>query len=97
MARVTIVRPDHLSEVRRVLPAPRLSLGGAKPMNLTLIDNGKPNARRLLGYLADELTSRLPLATTDMHSKPSAGKPIDADVADMLAARSHLAISGVGD
>lgn len=55
------------------------------------------NARELLGHVADELRSRLPPATVDVHSKPSAGKPIDADVADMLAARSHLVISGVGD
>ena len=97
MATITVVRPDHLSESTEVPLARRRARSNAEPMSVTLIENGKPNARRLLGYVADELESRLPLGRVDVHSKPSAGKPIDADVADMLAARSHLVISGVGD
>ena len=97
MATVTVVRPDHISEVSSIARAPRRARGTADSLQLTLIENGKPNARALLGHVADELRSRLPLATVDVHSKPAAGKPIDADVADMLAARSHLVISGVGD
>lgn len=96
MATITVVRPDHASEVSAVARAPRRARG-ADPLRLTLIENGKPNARSLLGFVADELRSRLPLAAVDVHSKPAAGKPIDADTADMLAARSHLVISGVGD
>lgn len=97
MARITVVRPDHISEVSGVSRAPRQARSTAGPLHLTLVENGKPNARILLGYVADELRSRLPLATVDVHAKPAAGKAIDADVADMLAARSHLVISGVGD
>ncbi|MDE0652934.1 MAG: hypothetical protein OXI26_04740 [bacterium] len=97
MATITVVRPDHVSEVSGVGRAPRQVLSGTDRLHLTLVENGKPNARALLGYVADELRSRLPLAAVDVHSKPAAGKPIDADVADMLAARSHLVISGVGD
>lgn len=97
MATITVVRPDHVSEVGSVARAPRPARSVADPLQLTLIENGKPNARTLLGHVADELRSRLRLATVDVHSKPAAGKPIDADMADMLAARSHLVISGVGD
>lgn len=97
MATITVVRPDHVSEVSGVGRAPRQVRSEAEPLHLTLVENGKPNARALLGYVADELRSRLPLAAVDVHSKPAAGKPIDADTADMLAARSHLVISGVGD
>ena len=97
MATVTVVRPDHVAEVHSTACAPRRARRGADALRLTLIENGKPNARKLLGFVADELRSRLPLATVDVYSKPAAGKPIDADVADMLAARSHLVISGVGD
>lgn len=97
MGRITVVRPDHESSVGAVARAPRQARSAADPLHLTLVENGKPNARTLLGYLAGELRSRLPLAAVDIHSKPAAGKPIDADVADMLAARSHLVISGVGD
>lgn len=97
MATVTVVRPDHVSEVSGVARAPRPNRSTAESLHLTLVENGKPNARALLDHVADELRSRLPLATVDVYSKPAAGKPIDADVADMLAARSHLVISGVGD
>lgn len=97
MATITVVRPDHVTEVRSTSRAPRQARGAAGPLHLTLVENGKPNARALLGHVADELRSRLPLAAVDVHSKPAAGAPIDADTADMLAARSHLVISGVGD
>ena len=97
MATITVVRPDHDSSVSGMALAPRQARSAADSLHLTLVENGKPNARALLGHVADELRSRLPLATVDVHSKPSAGKPIDAEVADMLAARSHLVISGVGD
>lgn len=97
MPTITVVRPDHVPEAHSTARAPRRAHGTADALHLTLIENGKPNARTLLGFVADELRSRLPLAAVDVHSKPAAGKPIDADVADMLAARSHLVISGVGD
>ena len=97
MAAITVVRPDHVSEVTGARRAPRPARAGADPLHLTLVENGKPNARALLTHVAEELRSRLPLATVDVHSKPAAGEPIDADTADMLAARSHLVISGVGD
>jgi len=97
MTAITVVRPDHVSDVIDSARAPRQARGTVEPLHLTLVENGKPNARALLGHVADELRSRLRLATVDVHSKPAAGKPIDADTADMLAARSHLVISGVGD
>jgi len=97
MATVTVVRPDHVAEVSGVGRAPRQALSRTDRLHLTLVENGKPNARTLLVYVADELRSRLPVAAVDVHSKPAAGKPIDADTADMLAARSHLVVSGVGD
>ena len=40
---------------------------------------------------------RLPVSEVVVHSKAAAGKPIDADEAEMLAARAHLVISGLGD
>ena len=97
MATVTVVRPDHVPGVSSITRAPRRARHTAEPLQLTLIDNGKPNARALLGHVAGELRGRLQLAGVDVHSKPAAGRPIDADVADMLAARSHLVIAGVGD
>ncbi len=47
--------------------------------------------------IADRLRDALPIATVEVHSKPSAGAPIEEDVATMLAVRSHMIISGLGD
>ncbi len=68
-----------------------------EPVTITIIENSKPHAKELLSYVAEGLRDRLPVADVVVHSKPAAGKPIDADEAEMLAARSHLVISGLGD
>jgi len=47
--------------------------------------------------VAEGVQERLPVGEIVVHSKSSASKPIDADEAEMLAARSHLVISGLGD
>jgi|TARA_Y100000817_G_C16803578_1_gene520842 hypothetical protein len=67
------------------------------PVVITVIENSKPHAKELLTYVAEGLQERLPVAEIVVHSKPSASKPIDADEAEMFAARSHLVISGLGD
>lgn len=97
MSTITILDPTfEIGAVPVSALAPRRGLG-TEELTLTLIENGKPNARLLLTMVADGLRTRLPLGIVDVYSKPSAGKPIDADEAEMLAARSHLVISGVGD
>ncbi|MBU98401.1 MAG: hypothetical protein CL429_04835 [Acidimicrobiaceae bacterium] len=68
-----------------------------KPVVITVIDNSKPHAKELMTYIAEGLSDRLPISDIVVHSKSAAGKPIDADEAEMLAARSHLVISGLGD
>lgn len=67
------------------------------PYVLTIVDNGKPNARALLGSVADAIGKRVPLERVETVTKPTASAPIDADRARMQAARSHLVITGVGD
>ncbi len=64
---------------------------------LLLVDNGKPNAKALLGHIADRLRDLIDVADVEVHSKPSAAAPLDADVTRMLAVRSRLVISGLGD
>lgn len=96
MATVTVLSPQYESpDAATVDLAPRSV--PTEPVTITLINNSKPNAGALLGHIADGLRQRLPVADVVMHEKPAAGKPIDADVAEMLAARSHLVISGLGD
>lgn len=96
MSAVTVLAPDYEADrTPAVGMAPR-SLP-IEAVTITVIENSKPNAKALLSYVADGLRERLPVADIVVHSKSAAGKPIDSDVAETLAARSHLVISGLGD
>lgn len=96
MGRITVLRPDApmppsapIELARR-----RRSIDGG---TLTLIENGKPHARELLELIGAELKRRLGLADVTVFSKGSASQTVADDVARMLAARSRLIITGVGD
>lgn len=96
MTRITVLRPDKPDAVVEVSDyAERAPL--EEGAVLTLIPNGKPMARELLEMIGEELQQMLPIAAIEVHEKASAGVPIDADVARMLAARSRLVITGLGD
>lgn len=96
MAKIDVLNPEYEAErPPKVLMANRSTL--IEPVTITVIDNSKPHAKELLSYIAEGLRERLPIVEVIIHSKSSAGKPIDADEAEMLAARSHLVISGLGD
>lgn len=62
-----------------------------------ILNNGKPKTIQLLGYLIDEFKKHRLVASVEMHSKPSAGSPIDDAVAAAIAARSDVVIAGLGD
>ncbi len=97
MTRIRVHRPvtDLAGEAAATLaPRGQLPADGAV---VTIIDNGKPKGRDLMERIAERLRGRLPVRAVEVHTKPSAGAPIDADVARMLAVRSHLVISGLGD
>ena len=85
------------AEVEQLTFASRRQFLPGEQLHLLLVENGKPKARQLLQFVADEIKQRLPIATIEVHSKPSAGRPIDADLVSMFAARAHLVISGLGD
>ncbi|MCY4037133.1 MAG: hypothetical protein OXF64_06765 [bacterium] len=96
MSSVTVLSPVYEdAPPAEVAMAPRFA--PTEPVVIGLIDNAKSNAKELLTYLAEGLRTRLPVADVVVHSKSAAGKPIDADDAEMLAARAHLVISGLGD
>jgi len=96
MPTITVLTPDYEADTpAEVALAPRISPD--EPVTITVIDNAKPNAKALLTYVADGLRDRFPVAAVEVHSKPGASKPIDADEAEMLAARSHMVIAGLGD
>ncbi len=96
MTVITVLRPDKVE-----VPPPEIEYAPRAPLEtgavLTLIANGKPMARELLELIAGELRRELPIGRVEVVEKPSAGMPIDADRARMLAARSRLVITGLGD
>jgi hypothetical protein len=96
MSRIEVLRPDRPSAPG---PAVELAARGAPELGtvLTLIENGKPRARDLLRMIAEELRPRLSFTDVEVFSKPTAAKAIDADEAEMLAVRSRLVITGLGD
>lgn len=96
MTTIRVYRPDVPEpEVAPFALAPR----GQHPdgARLLIVDNAKPRARALLTMMAERVTERLRIAEIEVHTKASAGAPLDADVTRMLAARSRLVISGLGD
>ena len=96
MSSVTVLSPEYEHpQVAEVAMAPRMM--PTEPVVIGVIDNAKANAKELLTYVAEGLRARLPVSDVVVHSKSAAGKPIDADAAEALAARSHLIISGLGD
>ena len=96
MAAVTVLRPDIEAE-----PVAFVGYADRRPVEegsrLILIENGKPRARDLMQMVASRLQQRFPIAEVEVFSKPSAGKPIEAEEAKEMAARAHLVITGVGD
>jgi hypothetical protein len=96
MGKVTVYSPEEtVSPVESGTLAPRGALH-PNPI-LTLIENGKPNARRLLQFIAEKISSRVDSGDINIFSKPSAAKPLDFDEAQRLSTHSHLVITGIGD
>ena len=96
MGEITVLNPEYEEvDLLHVSMTSRENLIG--PVTVAVIENSKPYAKELLTYVAEGLREYLPVEEIIIHSKSSAGKPIDADEAEMLAARAHLIISGLGD
>ena len=91
-----VLRPDYEEDQPEDF-VPALRSVPSAPFTLSLIDNGKPKAKQLLTELASLLEDRFPIANVEIVSKSSAGKPLEADVAQSVAARSRMVITGIGD
>lgn len=97
MTQITVLRPDEPpTDAAHLSLAPRRKLP-ERPV-VGVVANGKPLAKELLGILVDELSRRLARAfDVELLEKPSAAYQISAEEADVLAVRSHLVITGLGD
>jgi hypothetical protein len=96
MTRILVHRPTPDAPSEPVTP---FAERGRQPdgARLLIVDNGKPRGRQLMERIADRIAERLRVAEIEVMTKASAGKPLDADETRMLAVRSHLVISGLGD
>jgi len=96
MSTISVYRPD-LGESDE--PAFSLAPRGKHPdrAHLLIVDNAKPRGKALMTRVAERVRDRLRVAEVEVYTKISAGKALDADETRMLAARSHLVISGLGD
>ena len=96
MSEITVLRPDESPQ-----PAGSVDYASRRAMprdaTIIIIENGKPRARDLMQYVAEELQQRHPIGTIEVFSKASAAKPIEPEQAKEMAARAHLVITGVGD
>jgi hypothetical protein len=64
---------------------------------LALLDNGKPNAARFLGMVAERLSTDAGVSVVRTVRKPSAYRPAgDAELA-AVAQGADLVLSGIGD
>jgi hypothetical protein len=91
-----VLRPDAVLVAERstLVAAPRRALAGAR---LTVIENGKPRARELLGGIAGRLVEEFGAASFEVFSKPSASKVISDSEVAAIAASSDVVLTGLGD
>jgi hypothetical protein len=96
MSLIEVLSPVRSADqTSSTLLAPRVELPA--DAHLILIANGKPKAIEILELLAEELRAWLSIGEVELHSKSSAGRPLEAHVASDLASRADLAIAALGD
>jgi hypothetical protein len=79
----------------RFRPAPRpTALAGAR---LGLLENGKQNARLFLAELGKALREHYGVELVELRRKPIFSQPVPPELAEELASRCDLVITGVGD
>lgn len=96
MATIQVYRPvpatlsaQHLELAERQTPS--------KSMRIVLVNNGKPRTTELLTYMAEALKQHFPVSSITVHSKSSAGSPLEDDIADRIAEEADLVLTGLGD
>ncbi len=95
MAQIVVLRPDDPTPPQAAVAlAPRRAL--ENPV-IGIVENGKPQARRLLELVADELHARFGPGAVELLRKPSAAYTITPEQASDMAARAHIVVTGVGD
>ncbi len=92
---VSVLNPISIIESRKLEIAPRLSDLEGKVVGL--LDNGKPNAERLLNEIACLIGQRYNLTEVVRKRKNSQSGPCSPEMFDDLIQRCDLIINAMGD
>lgn len=95
MTLIRVLQPGRSTRTPGFTAAPRRAIRPGAVV--TLVNNTRPRAEQLLRCLGDELQRRWPSALVELYSKQSSARPLSVDEAGRLAARTDLAVVGVGD
>jgi hypothetical protein len=93
---VVLLDPTEGPEERRAAMAPR-NLESLDGLVIGFLDNSKGNAGTFLKVMEQRLRERWKIGEAVHARKPDASSIAPKDVLDMLAARCHAVVVGVGD
>jgi hypothetical protein len=94
--RLVLLDPTLGPERRTAALAPR-TLGSLDGLTVGFLDNSKANSDAFLALMERKLRERWAIGEAVHARKPDASSIAPLDVLDMLAARCHAIVVGVGD
>ena len=94
--RLVLLDPTLGPESRTAALAPR-TLGSLDGLTIGFLDNSKGNAGAFLRLMEERLRERWKIGEAVHARKPDASRIAPKDVLDMMAARCHAVVVGVGD
>ncbi len=94
--RLVLLDPTQGPDERRAAMAPR-NLESLDGLTIGFLDNSKGNAGAFLRVMEERLRERWKIGEAVHARKPDASSIAPRDVLDMMAARCHAIVVGVGD
>jgi hypothetical protein len=94
--RLVLLDPTQGPDDRKAAMAPR-NLEALDGLTIGFLDNSKGNAGAFLRVMEERLRERWKIGEAVHARKPDASSIAPKDVLDMLAARCHAIVVGVGD
>ena len=91
-----LLDPTQEPDERRAAMAPR-NLGSLDGLVIGFLDNSKGNAGAFLRLMEDRLRERWKIGEAVHARKPDASSIAPKDILDMMAARCHAVVVGLGD
>ena len=95
-SKLILLDPTQGPDERRTAMAPRM-LGSLDGLTIGFLDNSKGNAGAFLRLIEERLRERWNIGEAVHARKPDASRIAPKDILDMMAARCHAVVVGVGD